>query len=98
VFAPTVMSQTPSGEPEVPATLQRFSADVFPPGTSVSIHEAHRAMADRGPSGLPLAVETVDSLGRFTASGLTDGKWYVAYAVVESKHRYLRFRYEASTS
>jgi len=93
----TVTAFTPEpGVPDQPVTLQRFSADVFPPGTSVSIHEAHMGWPDRAPVGVALSTATVDARGSFNASGLSAGKWYVAYARVAGKHRYLRFRYEVS--
>ena len=91
-----------AANPEVPdgldegALLQRFSADVFPPGTVVGVYPETRAGIDRAPIGQPLATETANELGQFTASGLSVGKFYVAYAVVDGKHRYLRFRYEVS--
>lgn len=85
-----------TGQVDQPVTLQRFAAEVFPPGTSVSIHEQHRAGIDRAPVGLALSHVTVDALGRFDVTGLSEGKFYVAYALVGGKHRYLRFRYELS--
>jgi hypothetical protein len=83
---------------EEPIRLQQFGADVFPSGTVVTIHEAHKGWPDRAPVGAALSMATVDELGSFQASGLMDGNWYVAYAFVAGKHRYLRFRFEASPS
>jgi hypothetical protein len=97
-FAPVVEAKDPAGQPLQPATLQRFGADVFPPGTVVSLYEAHFGWPDRAPVGRALAQQTVDSLGTFSVSGLVDRKFYVAYAFVAGRHRYLRFRYEASTT
>jgi hypothetical protein len=97
VFLPVVVVLDSEGNPVVPVVLQRSSADVFPSGTVVSIHAAHMGWPDRAPAGASLAVETVDELGRFSASGLMLDGWYVAYAFVGGKHRYLRFRYEASS-
>jgi hypothetical protein len=94
VFVPTVEVILPSGEPEEPMILQRFSAEVFPPGAIVTIHEAHRAGIDRSPEGRALSQSTVNALGQFQVTGTAPGKWYVAYAVVAGKHRYLRFRSE----
>ena len=85
-----------TGQPDQPVTLQRFSAEVFPPGTVVSIHEQHRAGIDRAPIGTALSQVTVGILGDFDVTGLSEGKFYVAYAFVGGKHRYLRFRYELS--
>lgn len=85
-----------TGQPDQPVTLQRFSAEVFPPGTVVSIHEQHTAGIDRAPVGLALSQVTVGVLGDFDVTGLSDRKFYVAYAFVGGKHRYLRFRYELS--
>lgn len=95
-YTATVQVIAPGGEPEQPVVLQRFSAEVFPPGTIVTIHDGHRAWPDRAPIGPVLSMSTVDELGRFEASGLTDNRWYAAYGVVDGRHRYLRFRFEAS--
>jgi hypothetical protein len=66
-------------------------AALFPPSTSVAIHPA-AAQKEIGPPTAAAIASSAGGLLTVTDAGLVDGAPYVAWALVNGEHRYVRSR------